>query len=484
MTTSRPSTPNEAGLRTGGDELRLIIVAVAVLSLLATAVVLLYGSELGAPKSQNPDSYDRGPLGHHGWQALIEALGIPARRSRMARDFTAAPLWLSLEASQLRAQLGGERFELDQILTRRAKAQRLSVVVLPKWRRLSPFEQQRRRDKAKQAELLPHDDPLAVKRVEKWWLQRLLRKTLQDDDIALRQHRDRRKGQRGDVHRVSGPLGHYQVQVPRLQVLADSPRLEPLLRSPQGSLVAAVHTPAGQWWVVSDPDLLHNFNFHRAEHARLWHDFLHHLWRRHKGGGAAGKPRVTIDEVFHGHGLSPSLGAALGRMPAVLIVVQLLLMALVAVWRGLRRTAPVQWEPPVHGRGPEEAVAVASTLLALGRRNHALSQAYAGGLLDDLHAQLFAPRHPRAVQQEEMTHAHDQALDALARTHGLEAMACALRAATEAHKGRPSSDKAALQLAGRAWRFAQALGQAVLAQPGASPAPARADAAAHRTEST
>ena len=354
---------------------------------------LLYGSKLTPLAPTQSDSYGYGPVGHHAFAETMKRLGFHVVQSRGDRfEGPRAPM-LFIEP-MAKARVEGKEQRLDDALIGRSDEGRPSIVVLPKWSLFGgaaePFISTREDDAEEVLDAaLPRD-------------------------VVSDKPRTHRLGADADTHQdLYGVLGTFTVDVPRLQVITNVPNLATvLLESAHGAVV--VVAPDGTV-VVSEPDLLHNFNLHRADHAALWWTLLSDYQA----------DTLVIDEVFHGHGKRHRLGEAFGEFPAVLIVVHLLLLLLLLVMLGSRR-----FGPPLpgfrYGHGPREAIGVAAHVLADGQPVPALVEEYVAQVLVDLHERLgLAAKgtlEDRALAIDEVASHRSQppeALELLKRSRGL-----------------------------------------------------------------
>jgi len=340
---------------------RRAILTLAFLSIGSVVGTMLYGSKLVPLTPTQTDSFGFGPIGHHAFSETMKRLGMNVVQSRGDRFEGPASPMLFIEPG-LKSRVEGKERELSDAIVARAEAARPTIVVLPKWNLF-----------AGAAEPFVTADTGSVKEV--------LEATFSPEEdsysnasVTLVEDQD---GQ--DSRELYGVLGTFQVQVPKLQVITNVPPLATvLLESPYGAVIVAA---ADGTVVVSDPDLIHNYNFHRADHAALWWTLL----------ADYGSDTVVIDEVFHGHGKTHSLGRALGEFPAVLLVSHLLLLLLLLVILGSKRFGPAL-PPFAHGHGPREAIDVAAHVLADGQPIGPLVEEYVAQVLFDLHERLGLPQ--------------------------------------------------------------------------------------------
>ncbi|MBO6935479.1 MAG: hypothetical protein JJ863_10910 [Deltaproteobacteria bacterium] len=392
---------------------RRAILTLAFLSVGSVVGTMLYGSRLVPLTPTQADSFGYGPLGHHAFSETMKRLGLHVVQSRGDRFEGPASPMLFIEP-ETEARVEGKERTLADALEARAEDAKPTIVVLPKWNLFAgaaePFVSSTFEPvKETLAAIFGRDGAMTTTSVR-----------LVEDTDAL------------EMSELYGVLGTYMVQVPNLQVITDVPPLATvLLESPHGAVVVAA---ADGTVVVSDPDLIHNYNFHRADHAALWWTLL----------ADYESDTIVIDEVFHGHGKTHSLSRALGEFPAVLLVSHLLLLLLLLVILGSKRFGPAL-PPFAHGHGPREAIEVAAHVLADGQPIGPLVEEYVAQVLFDLHERLGLPQKgsldARAAAIDEVAEHRRQAPEAMkllraARTTGAKSNAEGWRIARAAHTYR------------------------------------------------
>jgi hypothetical protein len=132
-------------------------------------------------------------------------------------------------------------------------------------------------------------------------------------------------------------------------------------------------------FLVNDPELLHNFDVQRADHASVAHDFVTNVLHA---------DTIVVDEVFHEHVETRSLAQLFARFPGVLALVHGALVVLVVLLYGRRRFGPPRVEPMPYGRGPREVIDVASGVLASGQGVEQLAPRYVEQVILDAHRRL------------------------------------------------------------------------------------------------
>ncbi|MEO0322550.1 MAG: hypothetical protein AAF447_06315 [Myxococcota bacterium] len=334
---------------------RRLVLGVALASSVAVLTGLLYGARLVQPTATPRDSLGNGPLGHQAFLVVLERLGIQSYQSRGDR-FAGPTAPLVFLDPTLEARVEGRERTLEEALEERRARNLPTVLVLPKWHL--------------QIGLSADDPPARADGIDE--VAAVAAAAFPGEDLSVeRGVRD------GASHTLHGTLGDFAAEIPDLQAFAAIPSAaEVLLEAPRGAVVLAL----GSLVVVSDPDLVHSFNLHRADHVRVWLALLERF----------GSDVVVVDEVFHGHGKVLRLGEALGQFPAVLVVAQLLLLAFLVLARGARRFGPPLRAAEV-GRGPREAIAVSAHVLADGQPLSRLAQRYVAEAIADAHRRLGLP---------------------------------------------------------------------------------------------
>jgi hypothetical protein len=400
---------------------RAAIIVIATVSLIATVVTLLYGQRLHEPGPDGIDSFGRSAIGHRALVEFYEAAGIHTLVDREGLHARATAPMLFIEP-QVEVVVDGRRLQLEQVLAERKKAGLDSIVVLPKW------------------SFGPDD---AVVRVDKQRAQRVLdAATRYDGGLELR---------REDLPipetvmlrewTVSGSAGRRRVVLQERQALRidDSIEFDAELGSESTALIVRERQRIreGVTLIVSDPDLFHNYNLQRGDHGQLALDLLE----------ALDSDAVVIDEVFHGHAYHRTLGAALGRFPAVLLVVQGLIVALLFALAGARSFGRPR-EPAPERRSTDALIELAVRVLLDGRRSLPITTSYVSRTLTATADRLGIPEAP-TVQ------ARARAIDRLAEQRGLEGGAVEL--ADELGRAKPRNLRNHLALARRAYALRQRL---------------------------
>lgn len=439
-------TENREGA-TFTDRTRAIVVTLAIVSLVATIATIVFGRTLAPPPAQPRDSYGRGPLGHRAWAETMQALGVHVVRwTRTDYGDVSAPLFLvEPDRPEFQAE-DGTRVSIAGLCASRAEAGRMTVIVLPKWV-IGAFGQVGPELPGRVHDVLagtPFESAQVV------WQPRITA------------HRE-------EIRATSSVLGERQLALPWPQTVVGP---QPLLSGPTGTFIAA--DPSGRTFVISDPDLLHNFDVQRVDHAAVLHDFVTEVLHA---------DTIVVDEVFHEHVQTRSLAELFAHFPGLLALVHGALAILVVLFYGRRRFGPPRSEPAPYGRGPREVIDVAAGVLASGQTVENLAPRYVEQVILDAHRRLGLSgvvreadptqlRRPGSAghsgRLEGKTLAQKAAaLDGMLTRRGLTPDAVRLL-----HTSQSATRETALSVAARATRLRESL----LGAPKTTPAPRRPQA--------
>ncbi|MEM9691469.1 MAG: hypothetical protein AAGA56_02905 [Myxococcota bacterium] len=334
---------------------RRVIFVTLGLSAFAALVALVWGTKLTPPTPTERDTFGASETGHRLLFDWLVEEGRQPYRARTAPALRRSGPLLFIEPRE-EAVLDGETIRLDAILTERSGQGAPTLVVLPKWRLV---EREGKRI------AIPDSDGA----------QRVL--------SAVASARVRRSGVTGQRYAIDAGSARFSLDLPDLQTVS----------AHGGEVHAAAEEGAvllqfGSIWVLSDPDVLHNWSLVRADHAAFVSFVADRI-----GGSALG-----IDEVFHGHGRQRSLAAALGEFPAVFLLVHFILIAVVVLVRGAWRFGPPATLRP-RPFGPGESIATSAALMSQGRGLGLLVSNYVDFVVADLVDKLHLPRQGSVVER-------------------------------------------------------------------------------------
>ena len=343
---------------------RALAILAALLGMAALVITVLRLDPFVEPADRSLDTFGRDALGHGALREILDRTDVPVLVDREGVAEYASGVVMFIEPSPDR-RYGEHQLDLQTLLRLRQLRGLPSVVVLPKWRLgyESGTEVARRIDK---------DDADAVLDAIMPWGADLRR-----EDIDIPQTAQLREWT------VPGARGDRRVVLQERQTLRlDDPALDPLLGTRRSALVARVHATVGDGSlvVVSDPDLLHNFNLHRGDHAVIAKDLVAY----------SGSDAVVIDEVLHGHGYSVTWPAALGAWPTRIVVAHALLLALLYALAVARRFGPPRPAPRPAGAGPLVDLA-AEAMVGTPSRTRRLVTAYVCAVIASVADRLGVP---------------------------------------------------------------------------------------------
>jgi hypothetical protein len=329
---------------------RLAVFAVGLVSLIAFLSALVFGRDLSEAPPQIRDSLGQGPYGHRAFVEVLEASGLHVTRwTRPNWEQASAPLFvIEPNATSLRRPDGD--VHLAEMLTTRQEQGLTTVIVLGKWAP-GPLNY---------ALYVPDEEGVLVA-------------TLPGQTLALAESRKWQDVLAEDVRGVARSL---RLRAPTMFA---SGVLQPVLRAGDEVLVGRLDSEdGGRTYFVSDADLLHNFNLHRAEHAAFWLDFVQRELQT---------DTIVVDEVFHEAPDTKSLARLFSSWPGVLALVHVGLLVIVVLSMGRVRFGPPHAAEAPHGRGPLASVQVAAGLMARGNQTR-LARTYVEEVLHDVHQRL------------------------------------------------------------------------------------------------
>ena len=408
MSTSSSSgglrTENREGA-TFTDRTRAIVVTLACVSLFATIGALVFGRQLSPPAAEPRDSYGRGALGHRRWAETMQALGVHVVRwTRASYADVTAPLFLIEPDAATRDTSDGSQISVAELCASRSALGRVTVIVLPKWT-INMFG--------------------GVEPEYPWRVREMIAGTpFEGAQIVWPSHVT---ATRDAIGASSALLGERRLELPWPQTIIGP---TPLLSGPTGSFI--VSDASGRVFLIADPDLLHNFDVQRADHAALLHDFVTNVLHA---------DTIVIDEVLHEHVETRSLAQMFAHFPGVLALMHGALLVLVVLLYGRRRFGPPRVEPTPYGRGPREVIEVAAGVLASGQSIERLAPRYVEQVILDAHRRLGLTEGKALAQKA-------AALDAMLTRRGKLADAVRL---LETSQG--ATRDTALSLAARATRL-------------------------------
>jgi hypothetical protein len=418
----------------------------AILLVLSSAVLALYGGFFDEPRPTMMDTYNRQAIGHRAWYGLLRQFGFRTYRLQQWNHRTIeAPMFFIEPRRSIKFQ--GNTYKLKDILDYRSRKGYDSVLVVQKWR-VRGRGQQMRAVLRDSSIIRDHYMDLLPKAMKNIKIRRDLRSSeatggkLKIQTIETKLLRELPKGslfETAKPRKVSLALyvpqafsfRHSEPGQPTV-VLGTRERAFMLHWRPHGK---------GNVWIVSDPDLLHNFNLQRAHHAVVWYRLAKHFLK-HK--------MIVVDECFHGHVRVHSLTRELGRFPKVFLMIQMLLLLALIGWAGSRRFGVFLPVEARMGRGPQEIIDITSWVLVCGQRVDRLAASYIKRTLQDACEQARVRGKSLLLQSKN--------LDKLAARKGVAEQGVELfQWADLVERGQKRNSRDAFRMAHKAWEYRREL---------------------------
>ncbi len=390
------------------DRARTLVIVVAMLSLFGTIGALVFGRQFAPPPAEPRDSYGRGALGHRAWLETMRALDVRVVRWTQP-DYTnvSAPLFF-IEPDRAETEASGQTLRIADIVNERTAAGRITVLVLPKW-------------------------TIGMIGLVGPELPALLRQLLDGTPLGQAQVHwpPAISRERVAIDTAPGLLGPRHLELPWPQTMTNATAV---VEGPDGAFIARDST--SRFFVISDPDLLHNFDVQRADHAALSRDFI---------SLALHADTIVVDEIFHEHIETRTLSELFARFPGILALAHGGIVILIVLLMGRKRFGPPAVEAAPYGRGPREVIEVAAGVLASGQKVERLAPRYIEHVILDTHRRLGLAEGKTIAQKA-------VAIDHVAQRRGLTPDAERLLA-----NAASASRDTALALANRANRFRASL---------------------------
>ena len=354
MTAPPPPLPEEGEPQEleGGFSKRLLawVVGLSVVSFVVAILLVTYGDELEARKpNPHANTFSKSALGHMAAARYLRTMGLGVVSRQNPGVSGASPSRPLIVAEPDAGWLAGDpAAKIEGLVKEAARRKAPLVLVLPKWAGQS---KRGRPEWIGKVGLLPEGHVLGVLAAF-------------DDDVLA----DQELVRGGDTSfRCQAPwrspdwTKQLRVETSPPQLLAPHPDLFPVVRCPEGILVARHKLEGGsEVWVISDPDILNNQGLSRADNAVLLYELLT------RELAATG---VVFDETIHGFNRTPGLMTELRSFPLVLAVFQGLLLAGIVLWAGVGRFGKPL--PAGLGLAPGKEVLIDNTARLLASGGHA-----------------------------------------------------------------------------------------------------------------
>lgn len=362
---------------------RRLFIFLTTVSFLAAIGTLVFGRKVREFTPIATDSFTDGPLGNKAFVQIMEELDVRTERKRSSGRGDDTLTWF-IEPLRAEVPIPEGTARLSETLQARVTSQSPSVMVLPKW-------------------VLGQDgqaEPVPTSHIEN-----LLTEVpgLQPQSATVQ-----RNGMPHDApksYQVITPIGEYTIEVPYLQTLQLPQDFAPVIELASGGGVLMAMSNDGLVSVLSEPDLLHNFNVQRADHAAIFTGLAQ--WQSDDA--------FSIDEVFHGHAHTLSLRDALARWPAVLLPIHAVVLALLLLVRGIQRFGAPRDGARSDSEHEDEGIRVSAMALTMSNTDGRLLLRYIAAVFARIaHQNGLRANTPLARALE---------IDALRASRGLEAQA-------------------------------------------------------------
>lgn len=319
----------------------IIIFSLVGFSLLSAIIVGIFGVEIDSGKSPYANSYSKSAVGHKLFAKVLRAVDIPVSISTFSTDNKAAnrSLLMLLEPTAYINQ-SKTKTTLKQIL----RASSNTLVVLPKW---NVVETQDRKGWVDTVTL--HDSAYFAH----------LFKNIDTPGISVITATN--KKQEWDT-----PFA-YNPTIPMMQLMVSND-LTPIIECDEGILLGSYDSHNfGEIFILSDPDLIANFNISSGDNAKLAVAIIDSLREENEG--------VIIDEMTHGFIYHKSVWRMLFEFPNVTLLISAILTAAVALWAGVIRTRKADTNTQRERWGKAYLVMNSANLITSPKhRQHTLTQ--------------------------------------------------------------------------------------------------------------
>lgn len=288
----------------------IIVFSIAAVSLISSLAISIFKVDLETFDSPYSNIYSKSAVGHKAFRTLLKKIDIPVSVSNYNTDSKASSggLLMLIEPQQhfigpAKESESGKKTTLEQILRSSPK----SLVVLPKWRVVDTYEDKNWVD--------------SVERYDNSVFERLFQRLNAEDLSAFT------ITERPDSWET--PF-EYDPNIQNMQLI-DGDYITPIISCDEGILLGYIETTFyGTVYILSDPDLISNYNITRGDNGILAVSIIDYLRDEDEG--------VIIDEMMHGFIYRKSIWRMLFDFPNVMLLISALIAAGGALWKGLIRT--------------------------------------------------------------------------------------------------------------------------------------------------
>lgn len=400
---------------------------------LFAVIMALYGAKPYDTSATLSHSYSSHVLGHRAWVEFLQQSQIHVLRVHSPQQLVSVGSPLFFLEPLLQPPKQHTIQALSSVLLQRLQKGRHSIVVLPKWQRTktghSPSTYQLRHARSVQtdmAKMLPaslsiplvsqhsivRKTPSPSSQNPAWFEQQVTWNGIQTTRVQLKML---------DTQTFSIQDSSWRIWLGNRQ---------------QAWMISHVSPQGGTLFLISDPDLIHNFNIHRADHAAVSWAFIRDILKT---------DTILVDEVFHHQIKQFSLTEELGRFPRSLLIFHALALWILMAWAGIIRFGkPISLEQQRH-HGPQEIIQITSWVIVCGSKPSRLAGRYVQKVLDDL-ADRLGLGHLHSPQKFEQ-------IDEIASRRSIRPEAVELFQRASSLQQHPGSVLEAIRMAQRAWFF-------------------------------
>lgn len=366
---------------------RIVLLMVGAVSTIAILVWFFFGHQLEVVRSAGPDSFSLSALGHHGLTQVLENEGYTVHVSRAATELKAKNAGL-LVLAEPRIDPDDQE-QVEELRDLIHSAQRV-LLVLPKRRALA--------DPRNPAWVS------SVTNAEHEYVRAVLNTVLPSANVAHPETLSWNDGERASP-RLTDP-----------QLISEAKLGTPLIHAREGEFFTRLgYEDDSTVWILSDPDLIANHGLDEPGNLELIRQLFAEMTA--SGGG------IVIDETFHGHEASPSIGKLLTEFPLVITTIQAILVLLLLAWALLLEMGATRVAEFEMKRGKMLMLRNTAELMRFGGHDASATERYVMALLDEVARRLRAPGHLSGIEKARWLDARAEERGVAPRAHDFYARA-------------------------------------------------------------
>lgn len=286
----------------------IVLFSIAGVSLITSIFLGVFSIDLETFDSPYANIYSKSAVGHKVFRKLLKDIDIPVSVSNFSTATKASNngLLLLIEPQLHIKRKSGDSLRTSTSLTEILQYSQNTLLILPKWEVILTYE-----DKNWVDSVQLYDDSIYSSLFSK----------IGAYDVKLTSPPRR-------PTKWDSPF-KYDPAIPSLQLLQGAD-IHPIISCDGGILLGSIDTYSyGTIYLLSDPDLIANYNIVRGNNGLLAVDILDYLREGNEG--------VIIDEMMHGFVYRKSIWRMLFDFPNITLLLSALLTAGVALWAGLIR---------------------------------------------------------------------------------------------------------------------------------------------------